>query len=486
MNDILRRKLSNVPVRPGCYIMRDRRGEIIYVGKAVNLRRRVLSYFRAGARHPPKVRSMVNCVEDIEFLVVRNDAEALLTEASLIKRYKPRFNILMRDDKRYLALRADPGEDFPGFSECRIVRDDGALYFGPFPSSPVVRAARDFAEEHYGLRSCKVLVPDAETHRHCHEDVVRRCSAPCMGRISSRDYKARFDEACAFLRGERPETLAALKDRMREAAGKGDYEEAARLRDIHAALDELIRSRARARKTPEMKREEAAAGLRQLAAAVGLDSPPHIIECVDISNLFGTHSVASMVVAVDGIPDRRRYRRFKIKTVEGADDPRSMAEVVSRRYNPEGELAGKNPDASLFICDGGITQLRAARRAFASVGRSDIPTCGLAKRMEEIVLDDGREPVLLPRDSPALAIITRLRDEAHRFAITYHRALRERTIRESALDAVPGIGPAKKTALLRTFKSVRGIAAAGEDAVAAAAGVNIETARAVLRACFRK
>ena len=282
------------------------------------------------------------------------------------------------------------------------------------------------------------------------------------------------------------ETLAALKDRMREAAGKGDYEEAARLRDIHAALDELIRSRARARKTPEMKREEAAAGLRQLAAAVGLDSPPHIIECVDISNLFGTHSVASMVVAVDGIPDRRRYRRFKIKTVEGADDPRSMAEVVSRRYNPEGELAGKNPDASLFICDGGITQLRAARRAFASVGRSDIPTCGLAKRMEEIVLDDGREPVLLPRDSPALAIITRLRDEAHRFAITYHRALRERTIRESALDAVPGIGPAKKTALLRTFKSVRGIAAAGEDAVAAAAGVNIETARAVLRACFRK
>ena len=164
MNDILRERLKTVPNRPGCYLMRDRRGVIIYIGKAKNLRRRVLSYFRPGAKHAPKVRSMVNTVADLEFMTVRNDAEALLTEANLIKRYKPQFNILMRDDKRYLALRADPEEPFPAFRTCRIVRDDGALYFGPFPSAPVVRAAKDFVEKRWGLRGCKVLVPDEEAY----------------------------------------------------------------------------------------------------------------------------------------------------------------------------------------------------------------------------------------------------------------------------------------------------------------------------------
>ena len=482
MNDTLRQTLKTVPARPGCYIMRDRRGEIIYVGKAVNLRRRVLSYFRPGARHPPKVASMVHCVEDLSFLTVRNDAEALLTEASLIKKYKPRFNILMRDDKRYLALRADPSAEFPRLSECRIVRDDGAVYFGPFPSAPVVRAVRDFAEKRFGLRSCKAERPSPEDHTHCLSDVIRHCSAPCLGCVTPQEYAARFAEACAFLRGERPAVLEEVAKRMKDAAAAGGYEEAARWRDTLGALNDLIKSRARVRKTPGIKRAEAEAGLRELAGAVGLAEPPRIIECVDISNLFGTHSVASMVVAVDGVPDRRKYRRFKIKTVEGADDPRSMAEVVVRRYSPGGELSAKNPDASLFICDGGVTQLRAARRALAAVGRADIPTCGLAKRMEEIVLDDGRPPVLLPRDSPALAIITRLRDEAHRFAITYHRTLRERTIRESVLDDVDGIGPAKKAALLRKFGSVRRIAAAAPEDVASAAGIGMETARAVLRA----
>ena len=178
MNDVIRERLKTVPNRPGCYLMRDRRGVIIYVGKAKNLRRRVLSYFRPGADLAPKVRSMVNSVADLEFMTVRNDAEALLTEASLIKKYKPHFNILMRDDKRYLALRADPDEPFPAFRTCRIVRDDGALYFGPFPSSPVVRAAKDFVEKRWGLRGCTALAPDEEAHTHCHADVIRFCSAP--------------------------------------------------------------------------------------------------------------------------------------------------------------------------------------------------------------------------------------------------------------------------------------------------------------------
>ena len=188
--------------------MRDRRGVIIYVGKAKDLKRRVSSYFRPGAKHPPKVRSMVDTVYDFEFMTVKNEAESLLTEASLIKKHKPHFNILMRDDKRYLALRADPSAEWPRFTCVRIVRDDGARHFGPFPSSPVVRAAKDFVEKRYGIRECEDILPCAETHAHCHADVIRRCSAPCLGKISQAEYRARFDEAYAFLDGKRPNVLA--------------------------------------------------------------------------------------------------------------------------------------------------------------------------------------------------------------------------------------------------------------------------------------
>jgi excinuclease ABC subunit C len=461
--------------------MRDRRGVIIYVGKAKNLRRRVSSYFRPGANHAPKVRSMVETVYDFEFMTVKNDAEALLTEASLIKKHKPRFNILMRDDKRYLALKADPSARWPRFSCVRIVRDDGARYFGPFPSAPIVRTAKDFVEKRYGIRECDAIVPDEECHRHCLADVIRTCSAPCLGKVSEAEYRERFEEACAFLEGKRPDVFADVEEKMKAAAQSQDFESAARFRDTLFALKEMTKAHF-VRKTPEMHREDAAAGLAELAAAIGLHKPPRIIECVDISNLFGTHSVASLVVARDGLPDRRYYRHFRIKTIVGADDPRSMAEIVKRRYGPDSTLLETSPRADLFICDGGITQLRAARAAFAEIGVTDIPTVGLAERQEEIVLDDGRDNLMLPRDSQALFVCTRLRDEAHRFAITYHRNLREKSIRESALDEVPGIGERKKVMLLRAFKSIYGIARATVEDVAKAAGVGPSTAEAVIRA----
>ena len=481
MTDIVRERLKTLPTRPGCYIMRDRRGVIIYVGKAKNLRRRVSSYFRPGAKHAPKVRSMVDTVHDFEFMTVKNEAESLLTEASLIKKYKPRFNVLMRDDKRYLALKADPDAPWPRFQCVRIVRDDGMRYFGPFPSSPVVRAAKDFVEKRWGIRECDDIEPGVETHRHCLANVIRRCSAPCLKRISAEEYRARFEEACEFLDGRRPEILSEVEESMKGASGKGDFETAARLRDTLFALREMTKAHF-VRKSPEMRRDDAQRGLAELAEAVGLPRPPRIVECVDISNLFGTHNVASLVVARDGLPDRRYYRRFKIKSFEGADDPRAMAEVVWRRYGPESTLLEKSPRADLYICDGGITQLRAARAAFAEIGVKDIPTIGLAKEQETIVLDDGRPDVSLPRDSEALMVITRLRDEAHRFAITYHRSLREKTIRESALDEVPGIGEAKKVKLLVAFGSVRGIARATEEEIAAAAGVGPAVAAEVLHA----
>ena len=461
--------------------MRDRRGVIIYVGKAKNLRRRVGSYFRPGARHAPKVRSMVDTVYDFEVVTVKNEAESLLTEAARIKKYKPRFNILMRDDKRYLALRADPTDEWPRFTCCRIVRDDGARYFGPFPSSPVVRAAKDFVEKRWGMRECDAIRPDEECHRHCLADVIRTCSAPCLGRITREEYAARFEEACEFLEGRRPEVFAEVEAKMRAAAEKGDYETAARLRDTVFALKEMTKAHF-IRRSPHMREEDARRGIEELAEALGLPAPPRTIECADISNLFGTDSVASLVVARDGLPDGRYYRHFRIKTVVGADDPLSMAEVVRRRYGPDSTLLATSPRADLFVCDGGITQLRAARAAFAEIGVEDIPTIGLAERQEEVVFDDGRDNLLLPRDSQALFVLTRLRDEAHRFAITYHRNLRERHIRESVLDEVPGIGKAKKAKLLRAFRSIYGIAKASAAEIADAAGVNALTAEAVLKA----
>lgn len=461
--------------------MRDRQGAIIYVGKAKNLKNRVRSYFRPGAKHTPKVRSMVDTVWDFEFITVRNEAESLLTEASLIKKYKPHFNILMRDDKRYLALRADRDAAFPRFTCVRIIRDDGARYFGPFPSSPVVRTAKDFVEKHYGIRSCKAIEPDASVHEHCLADVIRTCSAPCLGRISHEEYLARFDEACEFLDGKRPEVLEELKAGMAEASSRSDFEKAAKIRDTFFALKEMTKSHF-VRRSPEMRREDALRGIEELAEAIGLEKAPKTIECVDISNLFGSYNVASLVVARDGLPDKRYYRHFRIKSFEGADDPRAMAEVAYRRYGPDSAISAALPRADLYICDGGITQLRAARAVFAELGITDIPTIGLAESHETIVLDDGREDINLERDSQALMVITRLRDEAHRFAITYHKSLRDRAIRESVLDEVVGIGEAKKMKLLRRFRSVYGIARASVDEIAAAAGVNATVAAEVLKA----
>ena len=472
MTDLLRERIKALPNKPGCYMMRDRSGAIIYVGKAKNLRKRVSQYFRAGAKHAPKVRSMVSTVYDFEVMTVRNEAESLLTEASLIKKYKPRFNILMRDDKRYLALRADAGAKWPAFTCCRIIREDGARYFGPFPSAPVVRAAKDYVEKRWGIRECAAIEPSEAEHEHCSADIIRRCSAPCLKKISEEEYRERFEEACQFLEGKRPEEITALIEQMKKAAEKGDYEKAARLRDTVFALKEMTKHNF-IRRSPHQASEEAARGLEELREAIGLNTTPHTIECIDISNLFGTNSVASLVVAKEGLPDKRFYRHYRIKTIVGADDPRSMAEVVTRRYSSE-------PAPDLLVCDGGITQLRATRAALKKLG-VEMPTIGLAERQEEIVLDDGRDNLLLPRDSQGLFVLTRLRDEAHRFAITYHRHLREKTIRESVLDEIPGIGEAKKLKLLKSFKSIYGIARATAEEIASVAGVNMTIAEEILR-----
>jgi excinuclease ABC subunit C len=479
---LVQQKLAVLPDKPGCYMMRDRKGIIIYVGKAISLRKRVTSYFRDSTlrKAPPKLRSLVKSIADIETVTVKGEAEALLTESNLIKTYRPRYNILMRDDKRYPALRADPREPFPRVTACRIVRNDHALYFGPFPSDSVVRTVLDFTEKKFGLRKCRPIHPDTDTYQHCINDIVRFCSAPCVGRISPEAYRARFDEACAFLRGERMGIIQELHAQMQTASREQDFEKAAIFRDTWFALQEMVkRRRGILTKAPDLYAAEAQKGIHELQELIGLPCLPALIEGYDISNLFGTHSVASMVVALNGLPDPRYYRHFKIKSVEGADDPRSIAEVVRRRYTRVRE-EGK-PLPGLIVIDGGITQLRAAREALAEIGMATIPSVGLAEQFEEIVVDDGREPIRLPLDSQALRVLTRLRDEAHRFALTYHRRLRNRTIRESALDAIPGIGPAKKAALLRHFKSIYRLSRATLEEIKTVPGIDHALAEAILR-----
>ncbi len=478
--DKLKEKLRHLPDKPGCYMMRDSSGRIIYVGKATSLRKRVMSYFRDATlrRGSPKLRGLVRSVRDLDYIVVRNEAEAALTEGRLIKDYKPRYNVSFKDDKRFLLLKAYPDHDFPRFELCRIRREDHAVYFGPYASSAAARAALDFVEKTFGIRKCTPLIPDDSTYKHCINDIVRFCSAPCIGKISAEDYRRRFEEACAFLRGERPRYLEQMKERMETAADEMRFEDAAAIRDTYLRLREAVKRKNRISATPEMQKEEAGRGLEELRDVVLLKALPRVIEAYDISNISGSYSVASMVCFVDGMPNRNRYRRFRIKTVENIDDPRMIAEVIGRRFERLLKENAAPPD--LIVIDGGSAQLAAARNKLQSLEMTQVASIGLAKRFEEVYLSPVAKPIRLPSGSAALKVLKRIRDEAHRFAIDYHRNLRSKRIRESVLDDITGVGPAKKKQLLEHFGSVKRIMRADEEEVAAVSGIGPDLARLIV------
>ena len=476
LSDKVKAKLQQLPSKPGVYLMRDRRGRIIYVGKAASLRSRVQSYFRKGTLRsaPPKLRGLIHSIDDFDFVVVRTEAEATLTEGRMIKDYRPRYNVDFRDDKRFLLLRVNTTEPFPRFDLCRIQKNDGSLYFGPYASSQAARAALEFMDKRFGLRRCKPREPGPADHKHCLNDIVRYCSAPCIARITRTEYLQRVEEACAFLRGERPDVLQEIRAAMEEEARHRRFEKAAALRDTLLMLQRLIKERTRARKTLEVKSAEARAGVEELQQVLRLDRPPRVIEAYDISNISGTHAVGSMVCAVDGVPHKNRYRLFRIKTVTGSDDPAMMAEVIRRRYTRT--AAGEAPLPDLVLVDGGITQLRAARAELDRLGLHALPAAGLAKQFEEIHQVDA-STLRLPLDSNALKVLRQLRDEAHRFALTYHRRLRLRRIRESVLDEIRGLGERRKAALLQHFGSVARLRKASAEAIAAVPGIGPAMAR---------
>jgi len=478
----VRKKLPDVPDKPGCYMMRDRRGRIIYVGKAVSLRKRLQSYFRQATLRsaPPKLKGLIKSVHDFDVVVVRNEAEAVLTEGRLIKDFKPHYNVSFRDDKRFLLLRADANQPFPRLRLCRIKRDDRALYFGPYASSAAARATLDFAEKNFGLRKCTPRVPNDETVKHCINDIIRYCSAPCKGGVTEEEYRQRFDEACAFLRGERPQILKQVEAHMAAASAGMDFERAAALRDTLLLLRAAVREKARMAATPDMKRRDAEAGVRELRRLLELGRVPRVIEGYDVSNISGTYAVGSLVCFVDGMPQRNRYRHFRIRTIDGIDDPGMMAEIIRRRFARLKQEGGTLPD--LVLVDGGITQLRATRAALEDVGLDSVPVAGLAKRFEEIYRDEAAPPLRLPRNSRALRVLQRLRDEAHRFALTYHRRLRRRRIQESVLDELPGVGRKRKQQLLEHFGSVRRLAKASTEQMTELPGIGERLAKTISQA----
>ncbi len=479
--DKVKEKLQRLPDKPGVYLMRDRTGRVIYVGKAASLKKRVGSYFRKGTLRSadPKLSGLLKSVFDLDLLVLRTDAEATLTEGRLIKEYRPRYNVSFRDDKRFLLLKINLSDPWPRLQFARIEKDDGSHYFGPYASAASARATQHFVEKRYGLRQCRPREPGASDHKHCLNDILRYCTAPCIVKITRDAYLDRAQEACAFLRGERKDVLTELEDEMKGAAAARDFERAAALRDTLLKLRKTIKRRVLGTKDFEVKRREADEGVEEIQRALGLAEPPRVIECFDISNISGTHAVGSLVCSVNGVPNRNRYRMFRIKTVDGIDDPRMMAEVIRRRFlravNEAQELPG------LVVVDGGITQLRAARAELDELGLKTLPAAGLAKRYEEIIFEQrgSSAPIRFAQDSSALKVLKQIRDEAHRFALTYHRKLREKRISESMLDEIPGVGKKRKEVLLSHFGSVRRLRSASVHDIAKAPGIGPEMAQLI-------
>ena len=595
MTDIVAEKLKLLPDKPGVYIMKNAEGRIIYVGKAIVLKNRVRQYFQSGKNHSPKVRAMVSHIADFEIIMTASEVEALILECNLIKKHRPRYNISLKDDKSYPYIKVTVQEDFPRVFITRRILKDGARYFGPYTNATAVHESLKLLRRLFPLRTCKHL-----QERPCLEYHIKRCLAPCAGKVEKGDYDAMIRAVLLFLEGRTEDVEKELQLRMEQAAESFHFEIAARLRDqllavrkiaekqnivtgsgdqdavglarseigvvvqvfmirggkmigrehfllqgsedesdgqllaaflqqyyhratfipreillpleIPQAEQELLEKWLSAKKqkakvqlilpqrgtkkdivdmaasNAEKYLHDEAARIKQandqtlgaveeLGRYLGLPKPPDRMECFDISHNQGSETVASMVVFEGGLPKKSDYRRFKIQSTEGKpDDFLSMREVTTRRYVdlPEEEL----PD--LIIIDGGKGQLSSALEIIRNVaGHMHVPVVGLAKQFELVFTEGNPEPVVLPRHSQALYLIQRIRDEAHRFAITYHRKLRGKRNLVSVLDHIVGIGPKRRQALWSHFGSINKIKAATVEELAMAPGMNKPAAEAV-------
>lgn len=588
--DVLQSKLAHLPGSPGVYLFKNEHGDIIYVGKAAVLADRVRSYFQKGADHNPKTSLLVSHITDVETMVTRSELEALILESNLVKRHKPRFNIVLRDDKQYPYVRLPIKDDFPRLSIVRRVQKDGALYYGPYTPANALRETLKVIKHVFPLATCTIDI-DGTADRACIEFEIKRCMAPCTGNQSKEEYHQIVKQVRQFLEGRDRELLDDLRARMEAAAEQEEFEEAARLRDrlfkiermlekqritqtsatdqdviglarqgsavdlqilfvrgglligrkdffwpqsaevsdeelVHSAIEQFYnkdgqpprevlvpidledaaliqqwlsdkRGESVRVRSPErgakhqlvlLAEENAAAAVadhlrdeeldrqagEELKRWLRLERAPRRIEGFDISNTMGDQSVASMVVWEDGQMKKADYRRFKIRTVTGANDFASMKEVVTRRYGREENLA--QPD--LILIDGGLGQLAAALEGLKEVGQQGVPILGLAKargdKEERVFLAGRKNPIVLKPQSPSTHLLQRIRDEAHRFAITFHRKLRGKSLVGSRLDQVIGIGEIRRNQLLEKFGSLDKLSSASDEALREA-GLNAKT-----------
>ncbi len=469
---------GDIPAKPGVYVYRDRFGTVIYVGKAANLRRRMSHYFQPSQarRADPKLRSLIHSIDRWEIFPVKTEDEALILESRFIKEYAPHYNILLRDDKRYPMLKIDRNERFPRIRLTRLRKKDSCEYFGPFPHGSAMRRLAEYLTRRFGLRSCRAESPGEEEFRHCLAGTVRDCCRPCVGAVTEEEYLERVERVVAVLNGDIRETAEELKEKMKKAAAEKAFEKAAALRDILANLQSLVRSRSF--EHAELPNDAGMEAVADLQRALRLKDPPRVIVGFDISNLGTTFAVASLVCFREGRPDKNSYRRFRIKTVEGQNDFAMMNEVVKRYFSRL--LREQRPLPDLLMVDGGKGQLHLALDALISIDCPPFPVVGLAKRNEEIFLPGRSDPLVLDRNRPALKVLQALRDEAHRFAVSYNRQLRLKRISESLLDEIPGLGEVRRNALLKEFGSVAMIRKASAQEIAGrVSGIGSEFAETI-------
>lgn len=602
MNEKIEAKLKLLPDKPGVYKMFNARGELIYVGKAINLKNRVRQYFQSSKNHPPKVASMVSNIDDFDFVIVGNETEALNLESNLIKQNKPYYNILLKDDKHFPYIRIDYKQDFPRVEIVRKYKKDGAKYFGPYLSGFALRESITAVREHFPIRQCKkdIRKAIARGERPCLMYHIGKCCAPCTGKVTSEEYRLLLDQVTALFQGNCKTYIDDLTAKMMAESEKLNFEKAAQYRDRIRAMQsisekqiassasdnsydvfalarneletvvyglfvragnvisaesfsinagdepfseiisqfllqfyvgmanipkeiiimdeaddvdnielllqqqsghavkihvprrgeklkqgQLARMNAeetigRHRELTHREWERSEGALTELMQIIGMDVFPHRIECFDNSHIQGRDTVGSMVVFIDGKPDKTLYRRFRTKQNTGGDDYLAMREHLTRRFRRTidgDEKFAELPD--LLIVDGGIGQLNVALEVLNDFGLAYISCIGLAEKNEEIILSDERESVILARSSPVLQLLQRVRDEAHRFAITYHRNLRARNSLYSVLDSIKGIGDRRKRALYEKFLTIDAIKAADMDELKSADGMNAAAAKSV-------
>lgn len=478
----MRKVARHLSQSPGVYLMKDRLGQVIYVGKAKNLRKRVSSYFQGSKKFiwaQPKIGAMVQMVREISTHETRNETEALLLEGKLIKEYKPRYNTDFTDDKQFLLVRVDLKSTLPRFRLSRNRKNDGAHYYGPFAQAGMLRSTLSEMRKKFGI-----LLHDAKPERsengkwRLYDDARAEIFAG-HNETTEEEYAQRVEQACAFLEGRAKDWLNELREEMAKRAEAMDFERAAELRDLADALAKTIkRNRRFSRTLPEVESDHGQV-LEELQLKLNLQEIPRVIECFDISHVSGTFVVASMVRFVGGKPDKKGYRRFKIKSFVGNDDFRAMEEVVNRRYARLAAEGREFPD--LVVVDGGIGQVTSASKAFALLRLHTVPLIGLAKREETVVFPDERDELKMSAHEPALRLLQRVRDEAHRFANRFNADLRSKKIKESILDDFAGLGKVKRASLMEKFGTLDKLRKASIEQLCEAEGIGPKLAERLRR-----